>query len=206
MINISSKINYENVMNKITIILVGLLLIGCVSHDNEKQIRQAAKKLGVSDSHTYHKLVETFNVNPHLACKYLINELRVIPETHIKGYSQEQYPESMHVIWCLRALRSLTGKSFFCKTKYKFNPKEERNRIYWLYKDKKTNCSVDWLNESFKYDIPFFAVWMSRDSIFIAPPDVQKSIINQWREWYKRDGVNYDYEKSKKVNFEEFYF
>ena len=45
--------------------------------------------------------------------------------------------------------------------------------------------------------MPFFMTHMSTGIIFIAPKDAQQSIINQWKEWYKKEGQAYDYEKNR---------
>jgi hypothetical protein len=31
-----------------------------------------------------------------------------------------------------------------------------------------------------RQEMPLFGTWMSRDSVFLAPPDAQKAMIQQW--------------------------
>src|SRR5690349_14228635 len=70
----------------------------------------------------YRASFEVFRSRPEVAACYLINELRVVPESWIRGGDQSKHPETMHVIWSLRALRYITGGlRFKGKTKYRFN-------------------------------------------------------------------------------------
>jgi len=79
-------------------------------------------------------------------------------------------------------LRYITGGLDFCsQTRHDFgNSEEEKNRKYWLTFAHK-NC------------LTFFALWPSRDRTYVAPEDVQRNIIDQWRHWYSSFGTAYDY-------------
>ena len=50
----------------------------------------------------------------------------------------------------------------------------------------------------------FFATWPSRDVTYVAPREVQESIIRQWKEWYAQEGKTYPYHKAKSVD--DWYF
>ena len=45
--------------------------------------------------------------------------------------------------------------------------------------------------EQFLTNVAFFATWMSRDSVYIAPDDAQRSIIDAWRRWYFNQDENW---------------
>lgn len=95
-----------------------------------------------------------FRDEPAIAACYLVNELQVVPEKWIRGGDQDKHPKTMHVIWSLRALRYITGGiNFKGKTKYRFNESSEieANRKQFLRPENN--------------EVPFFAVWMSRDSL-----------------------------------------
>jgi hypothetical protein len=126
------------------------------------------------------KTVETLAKTPQLSTKLLIGELHTIRESRI--LNGEERPDAEHVLWCLRALRYVTGGKDFCaKTSHKFgNSEEERNRKYWIFFRHKTCAS-------------FFAMWPSRSSEYIAPEDAQTSIISKWKEWFAKEGAEFDY-------------
>lgn len=89
----------------------------------------------------------------------LVGELRVIrPGT----------PDAneMHIIWCIRALRSLTGQEFQHVT---------------------AGTDPCELQEFLGRDgpLPFFAEWMSRGRVYVAPRDVQAAVIADWRAWVR---------------------
>jgi len=71
------------------------------------------------------------------------------------------------------------GKDFKAETNYVFK-KDEEHREYWLTREDKDQ-------------LPFFAVWMSRDKAYIAPKDVQEKIIEKWKKWYATEGTTYKY-------------
>lgn len=112
-------------------------------------------------------------------CNFLISELKIVNHKHVVGRNKnnKEYQSTMHMINCIRILRAITGQKFYAKTEYEFNLQKEKNRIYWLHNDKKN-------------EVPFFSTWMSRDSVFIAPVDAQKEIIEKWKQWYMKNKVN----------------
>ncbi len=116
---------------------------------------------------------------PYQSGCLLIKELRNIPETAIYSNDEEKHKSSMHIIWCIRALRYLTGLDFKGTTKHIFT-KQERDRKYWLTLK----------NEQ---ELPFFADWMSRENIYIAPKDAQEEIIKKWKSWFLENGEKFNY-------------
>ena len=127
------------------------------------------------------RVVQELAQEPELATKSLIDELHPIQETRI--LNGENDIEAEHILWCLRALRYVTGGKDFCaKTSYKFGGSEEgKNREYWIYfKNKK--CAT------------FFAMWPARGTEYIAPQDAQAAIIQQWKNWFAREGAEFHYQ------------
>jgi hypothetical protein len=93
----------------------------------------------------------------------------------------------------LRALRYITGGlRFNGKTKYRFNVSNEieGNRKQFLRPE--------------RGEVPFFAVWMSRDSLAIAPPDAQIAVINKWIDWYAKKGSDFKYTPAE--HLDDWYF
>lgn len=166
--------------------LVALVL--CVStaagwfyaSEDEKALMRAVKSLGESDSVLAN--IELLNKEPAEATGLLIAELHTLDETHIFSWEKEKHKEAMHVIWCIRALRYLTGGlDFEGRTAHEFGKSQtEQDRKYWLDRDEDG-------------ELAFFAVWPSREATYIAPEDAQEVIINKWREWYGKEGKNFDY-------------
>jgi hypothetical protein len=124
---------------------------------------------------------------PAESSRLLIQELRPVAGVRILGgeHYLPRWRETEHVIWCVRALRSLTGGlDFRAKTAHDFGDTEvERNREWFIG------------GEQFRKDgtVNFFGVWMSRDSLYIAPRDAQVKIIQMWRSWYETKGRNFAY-------------
>jgi hypothetical protein len=107
----------------------------------------------------------------------------------VRIMQDEQYAsrwlDTEHVGWSLRALRSLTGgMEFRAKTSHKFGDTViERNRQEFIG------------GKQFATDgtVRFFGVWMSRDSLYLAPQDAQRKIIQMWKSWYDSQGKDFVY-------------
>jgi hypothetical protein len=105
------------------------------------------------------------------AVKLLIETLQPISEEKVLPADKNAHRAAVHVVWALRALRYLTGKNFRAPTAHVFGADEdERTREELLKKEDDT--------------VTFFATWMSRDSVYIAPADAQRTIIEAWRLWF----------------------
>lgn len=103
------------------------------------------------------KCVEALHARAHEAAPLLVAELKVVNP-------DGPDPDDGHVIWCIRALRCLTGKDFQRRTKvagpYAMEEQYPRNE-----------------------PMPFFWEWMSHGQLFLAPKDVQTAVIEDWRKW-----------------------
>lgn len=124
---------------------------------------------------------------PAEAARLLVQELHPVTAVRILGNEHDlpQWRDAEHVVWCLRALRSLTGGlEFRGKTTHRFGDSEIEENQEWFTG-----------GERFKKDrsVKFFGVWMSRDSLYIAPRDAQEQIIRRWTLWYETEGVSFSY-------------
>jgi hypothetical protein len=144
--------------------------------DHSGKIEYLVKSLGIDDgdSLVYVKL-DSLRYDPNLTIKLLIDELhpvKGIPK--ILSVDYDKYKMEIHVVWCIRALRYITGLDFISTTKYKFgNTESERTRSQFLHSE---------FNK-----VSFFGVWMSRNTIYFAPLDAQKAIILKWKNWYDKN-------------------
>jgi hypothetical protein len=71
---------------------------------------------------------------------------------------------AMHVVWCIRALRSLTGQDFYFHTGLPLSPRSAAHL-------------------DAKEPMGFYAYWMSHGLLYVAPPDVQRKVIEAWKGW-----------------------
>ena len=122
---------------------------------------------------------------PAVAACHLVRSLHVVHDTHIAGNKRVKYAQTMRVIWALRALRYLTDCQDFRAPTADNPAKWDELRREWLLRD---DAGVPMKNWKSSDRVRFFATWMSRDSVFIAPPDTQKAIIRQWVRWYRDTG------------------
>ena len=74
---------------------------------------------------------------------------------------------------------------------------EFRGKTAHRFGDSEIEENQEWFTggEQFKKDgtVKFFGVWMSRDSLYIAPRDAQEQIIRKWKRWYETKGVSFAY-------------
>lgn len=124
---------------------------------------------------------------PAEAARLLVHELHPVLGVRILGneHSLSQWRDTEHVVWCLRALRSLTGGiDFRAKTTHEFGDSEVEENREWFTG-----------GEQFPKDgtVRFFGVWMSRDSLYLAPRDAQLRIIRKWKRWYEARGKTFVY-------------
>ncbi len=143
-------------------------------------IRKAVERL--HDAASFHSVLSSLTGTPASGACQLIKTLRVLSDKTLLPDEQRSRPETMQVIWSLRALCSITGGSrFTAGTQYPFNLAEEaegRRRDFLRARDG---------------ELRFFAVWMSRDVLYIAPRDVQAAIIDKWINWYTANGQTFHY-------------
>lgn len=164
-------------MKKSMISIVVLYLIVLIKSNliaADENIINIVKSLGINDSTTVYDKLELLRKYPDLSIDLLIKELHMIKVSKIVPEVYKKYPKEMHVVWCIRALRYLTGEDFMALTSYKFNKSEDgRNQL--LHSSDATSKEVT-----------FFAVRMSHDVVYIAPLDAQKAIIKKWEQWFNK--------------------
>jgi hypothetical protein len=151
----------------------------CVSCQEIPVLSTELKRLGHGGDDL--GIIKELARTPQASVPLLIDGLHPIHEARI--LNGQENPDAEHVLWSIRALRNLTGGKDFCgKTSHQFGGSEqERNRKYWIYFRHKTCVS-------------FFAMWPSRGSVYIAPEDAQKEIIQKWKDWIKKDGSRLAYQ------------
>ena len=149
-------------------------------------IDRLVKALGSDDDDHDLERIKILAQQPVESARLLIAELH--PVTGIRILSGERgarLKDTLHVIWCLHALRYITrGLEFKARTAYHFGSGEiEENRKWFVG------------GEQFRKDrtVRFFGVWMSRDSTYIAPQDAQIEIIQKWKAWYGQHGKTFAY-------------
>ena len=161
-------------------LVVGVLLLSALAATGQDDTSVSAKvtQLGMGGDDV--RIVKSLSATPQLSVQLLIKELHTVNESRELAGANDKRVE--HVLWCIRALRYVTGGLDFCgKTSHQFGTSElEKNRRYWLY-FKNKSC------------VPFFAMRPSRGSEYIAPQDAQEDIIDQWERWLAREGKPYQY-------------
>ena len=150
-------------------------------------IEAAVRRLGAD---TKIEDLATLRVDPLLAVTLLVKQVRPISETKILRDERQLRPEEMRVIWSIRALRYLTGLDFTAKTQHRFQGSNDEDRAQFLRLKNR--------------EVAFFGVWMSRDSIFIAPEDAQRVIVQKWKKWAKSDARNHKFRPPKDID--QWYF
>lgn len=126
---------------------------------------------------------------PAEAAACLIKQLHIVRRPVLKPDDRGRLKDDFRVIWSLRALRYIThGKNFVASPgSARLGAKRQQ-----------------FLTKRSKEEVPFFAVWMSRDIIYVAPEAAQRSIIDQWKRWYEVEGHVYDYRKA--TSYDDWYF
>jgi hypothetical protein len=168
----------KHLLVAVMIVLQFAVINAALAQDNAS-VSAEVKKLGMGESDDV-QIVKRLSTTPQLSARLLVKELH--PVTDARLLAGENKPATEHVLWCIRALRYITGGLEFCgKTNHDFGTSQlEKNRKYWLY-FKSKSC------------VPFFAVWPSRGSEYIAPEDAQKVIISKWKNWFVKQGASFDY-------------
>jgi hypothetical protein len=176
---------------------LGLVSPASVFPQSQPDLATTISQLGLRENFDYHFEFEILMSAPSEAAGLLVDELRVIepvPEfvSPLQVVDSEANRAALHVVWCLRALRYITGGlDFRAPTTHQFGS-EERFREQWLRKG------------SFDSTVSFFGTRMSTDTVYIAPTDAQEQIIQKWRTWCKEDGANYQFRAAKEL--EDWYF
>jgi hypothetical protein len=141
----------------------------CQPPNVEQTIKHLGK--GTKEIEEIHELAKT----PEKSVSLLIDELHVVPEGRLLA-GQYQFAVQ-HVLWCIRALRFITGGKDFCaQTSHAFGGGESERRRKYFLEFSHGSC------------IAFFSIWPSKMSTYIAPSDAQEKIIQQWKEWFNSEG------------------
>ncbi len=148
-------------------------------------IADAVKSLGPETTIEHLKILRR---NPKLAVGLLVKQLEVISEKKILSGDRQAYPREMRVVWSIRALRYLTSLDFKGNTDYRFEKNEDKDRTQFLHMSQDGR-------------VAFFGMWMSRDSIYIAPKDAQQEIIKKWNEWTASTLNDYKFPVPRDIDF-----
>lgn len=150
-------------MKKIPVI--ASILIFIISCNGGSNIKSLVHNLGLSET-GIRTDVEKLHRDPYNAAKLLMAELVVVKERRVNFFDlKKEDPHALHVIACIMALQSLTGKVFCCEVK------NNKNFVMQGFR-KKQKC------------YPFYIIWMSRDAIFTAPAETQELVIAQWKKFF----------------------
>ena len=122
---------------------------------------------------------EPFYRSPQRATDLLIRALHPI---RAGKYSTRHH---LQVVWCIRALRSLTGLDFSARTQHRITEDDAD--------------SLPFPDSSGL--VPFFVLGsMGWDYVLVAPPDAQEQIITKWQRWYQRAGISFRYVNDRHDN------
>lgn len=149
-----------------------------VAQASSDRIQEIVKGLGLNGAAVSGDF-DTLATNPRFAVRMLIDQLH--PIARKAYYPDHKTADSQHVIACLRALRYLTGVTFSAPTEEKLTDDEKQ---FLDFKHEMHDANPE-------HKIHFFGVWMSRNAEFVAPPDVQKKIIDLWRKWCHDHGATF---------------
>jgi hypothetical protein len=172
---------------------IGLLALLCLASytdvSPQRDIHQIVHCLGINDSSTIYQDLEFLTNRLDSSVALLVSELDTIQNlTKVSPEEVKRYSKAHHIVWCVRALRYLTGIDFTGRTKYVFQSGEGV---------RKKLLQVD------KGEYSFFAVRMAHDTIYIAPIDVQIAVIRQWKAWLVGRSLEINF---KKRNFNDWYY
>jgi hypothetical protein len=125
---------------------------------SEIELRALVQRLGTSQDPEPFETMRQLHTAGRTAVELLLRELQPVDPDAWDDRTQ-------HAIWCERALRSLTGRVFRFKTTERLDARQRE----LLSPDD---------------EIGFFAEWMSRGRLYLAPRDVQEKVIAAWQTWY----------------------
>lgn len=159
----------------------------------EAEVPAVVKDLGYwAKSPDWQHAMGCLDKHGQIAAGLLLDELHPIPETDITLANERDHKAGIHVIWCVRGLRYLTGLNFMAGSAAEIRKqKMPDDRKYWILLQ-----SGD--------SVKMYGTWMSRDETFIAPPDIQAAVIAKWKAWYAADGANFKYRND--MNFIDWFF
>lgn len=157
----------------------------------DQQSQALAERVASLGPATRPEDVKQFRGSGRDAVRLLIATLETIPEDKVLPEAKNAHRSTLHVVWAVRALRYLTGENFRAPTTHVFGSDEdEQMREELLKKEDGT--------------VAFFATWMSRDSVYVAPADAQRTIIEAWRRWFAELDENWKPISAPKID--DWYF
>jgi hypothetical protein len=115
---------------------------------------------------------------------WLIREIKEIRREHLTL----QQARASRTIWAIRALRYMTRCTDFREVlmeKRLLDPTTPR----WQF-----------LLRGGVLNVPFFATWPSRDSVMLAPLQVQREVVAEWQEWYASQAATFHFGECEDVD------
>ena len=168
--------------------IIAITALACVSGCSPQTTSPAAMPsdlvsvLGHQDAERDFQTIERLASTPRESAIALVDALQEV--NPVEGYESEMPVHDQAVIQKIRALRYVTGGLDFCSTAGNLNnlrtELEPELRSYWL-RFRHRDCAA------------FFAIWPSRDMIFVAPAEAQREIIAKWREWAETEAASYSF-------------
>lgn len=147
--------------------IVGILLSAGWVHAGDRVLRQRIARLGPASEIEDLAYFKAQRRAPEL----LLKELRIIHAPRVLD-QEEKSARDLHVLWCLRALEEIYGLRFSAPTNHRFDPEDR------LESDREMETeSEDRPHEYYFYDF--------RETLltyYLAPEDVQASVIKQWKD------------------------
>lgn len=135
---------------------------------DEARLRAAVSGLGEARGPRDFELLDAHRC---AALPLLAAELRPVPEGRIAHDELPSRPAAMHVVWTIMALRYLTGEEMTARTSA---PLPKTGGV--------PGDAWDLLRKGLpRGETQFFAVWMSRDHVYLADVAAQRRIIEKWR-------------------------
>jgi hypothetical protein len=121
------------------------------------ELSESVRTLGIPWEAAHEETVHQLHECGLRAVPLLIAELRVVDPESVSD------PQWGHMVWCERALRSITGQYFT------FHTAQHLGRVSeFRSKDDPLGYAME---------------WMSRGKVYIAPRDLQERVIQEWKSW-----------------------
>jgi len=146
-------------------IILSSTLVSAAENKSCKQISDTIHNFGNVNDEDSGNTVRELHECGLAAVPLLINELRVIDPEKTDNVTW------WHMVWCERALRSITGQYFMFKSKEKLGRLSE-------FRDQDS-------------ELGYVMEWMSRAQVYIAPRDVQEKVIHSWKVWQEENKAGF---------------
>jgi len=125
-----------------------------------RELTKTVRSLGIPWQAAHREVVRELHECGSVAVRLLVAELQVIDPESLDD------PRWGHMVWCERALRSITGQEFL------FESSEPLGR---LAEFRGKGDRLGYVEE-----------WMSLARVYVAPRDVQRKVIESWYTWLKK--------------------